>query len=233
MSSAPPPPSTPGRKAPGSVEPSAAGKPSGKVERPRYLFLALVAALFFGAGCWTEGCSRIAFYRGEHDQAQLLNAAIRDEAERGRAEALYLRYTAVADAARGRAYPMAVAIFVLGAALLALAARGLAGKSNTRSALMQIVAAQAIACVASYYVTRDVRNAELDWEVERTLIQKRETLPADQYEQLVPMMHGFRTIGIPAWLVFRTVASALIVVALTRPRSREFFESAGGPVSER
>jgi len=31
----------------------------------------------------------------------------------------------------------------------------------------------------------------------------------------------------------RTLASALIVFALTRPRSREFFVAAAGPVSER
>lgn len=209
------------------------GSPSsGPVKRPRYLLIALIVALVFGAGCWTEGCGRLAFYRGEQDQSQALNATIKGDADRARAEALYHRFTEVADAARGRAIPLAAAIFVLGAALLALASRGLAGKTNTRNALLQVTTAQAVVVVLAYFLTRDVRNAELDWEMERTLIHQRETLPADQYEQVVPMMQSMRRWAVPGWLVFRTLASALVVFALTRPRSREFFEAAGKTVSE-
>lgn len=204
----------------------------GALKRPRYLALALIGALVFGAGCWTEGCSRLAFYRGEHDQSQAINASIKSDVDRTRAEALYQRFTDVSDAARNRAIPLAAATFVLGAALLALAARGLAGKTNTRSALVQVVTAQAAVVGLSYFLTRDVRNAELDWEIERTLIHQRETLPPDQYEQVVPMMQSMRRYGVPGWLVLRTLASALIVFALTRPRSREFFEAAGKTVSE-
>ena len=201
--------------------------PAGAVKRPRYLLVALIVALVFGAGCWTEGCARLAFYRGEQDQSQALNATIKGDADRARAEALYQRFTEVADAARGRAIPLAAAIFVLGAALLALASRGLAGKTNTRNALLQVTTAQAVVVVLAYFLTRDVRNAELDWEMERTLIHQRETLPADQYAQVVPMMQSMRHWVVPGWLVFRTLASALVVFALTRPRSREFFEAAG------
>lgn len=216
---------------PTSVRPSGMPPASG-VKRPRYLLVALIVALVFGAGCWTEGCGRLAFYRGEQDQSQALNAAIKSDADRAHAEALYRRFTEVADAARGRAIPIAAAIFVLGAALLALASRGLAGKTNTRNALLQVTTAQAIVVVLAYFVTRDVRNAELDWEMERTLIHQRETLPADQYQQVVPMMQSMRHWVVPGWLVFRTLASALVVFALTRPRSREFFEAAGKTVSE-
>ena len=229
-----PPPESAGERPserPRSVRPSGL-PPAGRMKRPRYLLVALVVALVFGAGCWTEGCGRLAFYRGEQDQSQALNAAIKSDADRARAEALYHRFTEVADAARGRAIPMAAAIFVLGAALLALASRGLAGKTNTRNALLQVTTAQAIVVVLAYFVTRDIRNAELDWEMERTLIHQRETLPADQYEQVVPMMQSMRHWVVPGWLVFRTLASALVVFALTRPRSREFFEAAGKTVSE-
>jgi hypothetical protein len=231
MPSVPPPPDSDPPQAPRSVRPS--GLPaSGAVKRPRYLLVALIVALVFGAGCWTEGCGRLAFYRGEQDQSQALNATIKSDADRTRAEALYHRFTEVADAGRRRAIPMAAAIFVLGAALLALASRGLAGKTNTRNALVQVTTAQAIVVVLAYFVTRDIRNAELDWEMERTLIHQRETLPADQYEQVVPMMASMRRYVVPGWLVFRTIASALVVFALTRPRSREFFEAAGKAVSE-
>ena len=234
--SSPPPPAPEDRLEEGEREesrrPSASLAP-GPLKKPRYLLVALIMALVFGAGCWTEGCGRLAFYRGERDQSQALNASIKSDVERTRAEELYHRFTEVADAARGRAIPVAAATFVLGAALLALAARGLAGKTNTRSPLVQVVVAQAVVVLFSYFLTRDVRNAELDWEIERTLIHQHETLPSDQYERVVPMMHGVRTVGIPGWLIVRTLASALIVFALTRQRSRAFFEAAGNAVSER
>ena len=195
--------------------------------------VALVGALVFGAGCWTEGCGRLAFYRGETEHHANVTSTIRDDADRAQAEALYQRFVDVADMQRGRAIPMAAATFVLGAALLALAARGLAGKSNTRSALMQVVAAQAVVVVASYFATRDMWNAEADWQYETALIHQRERLPPDQYAEVVPTVRAMRRWAPPGWLVFRTVASALIVVALSRPRSREFFEAAARPVSER
>ncbi|MBX3225699.1 MAG: hypothetical protein KIT84_31020 [Labilithrix sp.] len=196
--------------------------------RPKYLVVALVMALAFGAGCWTEGCGRLAFYRGEVDYGAQLNQQIKDEQDRERVESLYQRYLDAADSGRGRAIPIAAAIFVLGAALLALTARGLAGKSNTRSALVQVVAAQAIVVAGSYFALKPMREAELEWQSEHTLAMKRETMTTDQFEQVAPMMHKLRRWTPPAWLVFRTFASALILVALTRQRSREFFEAAGG-----
>jgi hypothetical protein len=233
-----PPPSSDGEDRGSDAQPererpsSSSSLRPGPLKRPRYLALALIGALVFGAGCWTEGCSRLAFYRGERDQSQAINSGIKSDVDRTRAEALYQRFTEVSDAARNRAIPLAAATFVLGAALLALAARGLAGKTNSRSALVQVVTAQAAVVGLAYFLTRDVRTAELDWEVDRTLIHQRETLPPDQYEQVVPMMQSMRRYGVPGWLVVRTLASALIVFALTRPRSREFFEAAGKTVSE-
>jgi len=226
MPSSPPPSSSssPDRDASGSVTP--------RPKRPRYLVVALVLALVFGAGCWTEGCARLAFYRGAADNAHVLNASIKDEEARARADALYRRFTEVADAARARAVPMAAAMWVLGFALLALASRGLAGKANTRSALVQVVVAQALLVVLSHFVTRDVRDAELDWDVERRLSHDKETLPKERYDQIVPLTHAMRRVVDPSWLVVRTIASALIVVALTRPRSRAFFDAAGTPAAD-
>jgi hypothetical protein len=238
MPSVPPPPDSTPPEPPARASSSSSRPPSspssrtGPVKRPRFLLFALIGALVFGAGCWMDGCGRLAFYRGEQDQSLALNASIKADTDRNRAEALYHRFTEVADAARKRAIPLAAATFVLGAALLALGSRGLAGKTNTRGALVQVVIAQAAVVGLAYYLTADIRNAELDWEMERTLIHQRETLPADQYEQVVPMMQSMRHYGVPGWLVFRTLASALIVFALTRPRSREFFEAAGKTVSE-
>jgi hypothetical protein len=198
---------------------------AGKPPRPRYLLLALIAAFIVGAGCWTEGCNRLAFYRGEHDHTRTLNASIRDDGDRAHAESLYQRFVDASEGARGRAVPIAAATFVLGAALLALAARGLAGRSNTRSALMQVIAAQALVVAIGYFVTHEMRNAELDWEFEYSLIHQHESLPPEQYREVVPTVRAMRQWAPPSWLVLRSFASALILLALSRPRAREFFEA--------
>jgi hypothetical protein len=222
MSSNPPPAGD--SSAPPKIE---AEKP--KARRPKYLVVALVMALLFGAGCWTEGCGTLAFYRGDTDVLAEQNEHIADPQDRERVEALYQRYLDAADAGRGRSIPFAAGIFVLGAALLALGARGLAGKSNTRSALMQVVAAQAIVVAAGYFVNKDMRNAQEDWRFEQMIAQQHEKLPADQFEHALPTFRAMRRWMPPAWLTIRSFASLLILVALSRQRSREFFEAAGEP----
>jgi hypothetical protein len=196
------------------------------------LVVALVMALIFGAGCWTEGCKQLAFYRGERAGHLALNGAVLDAEDRAHVETFYARFVDASDASRGRGVPLAAAIFVLGAALLALAARGLAGKSNPRSALLQVVAAQAALVLVAYFALANVRNTELDWDIERRLVLKKADLAPDEYEQMVATARAARRWVPPAWLVFRTAASLLILLALTRPRARAFFEAAASPVSE-
>jgi len=128
---------------------------------------------------------------------------------------------------------MAAATFVLGAALLALAGRGLAGRTNARSAIVQVVTAQAIAMVVSFFLLRDVTDAELDWHLARTLAQQREAMPPEEVARIAPVLRDARHYGGPAWLALRTFASALVLVALTRQRSRAFFDAAAAEATER
>jgi len=200
--------------------------------RPRYLVVALVVALVFGAGCWTEGCARLQFYRGGRDGGPVLNAQIRDDGEREKVEDKYKTFLDVAENARARGVPIYAAYFVLGAALLALAARGLAGRTNARSALVQVVSVQALVVVASWFVMRDLVDAENEWHLARTLAQQREALPPEKFVRVEPTLRDAVKWGGPGWLVIRTLASALIVVALTRQRSRDFFEAAAGAAPE-
>jgi hypothetical protein len=188
--------------------------------------VALVGALVFAAECWTSGCDRLSFYRGERAQGPAVNAPIQDDAARTRAEELFQRYVETAEGARGRALPVSAATFVLGAALLALGARAMAGKSNARSALMQVVAVQAIVMAASWYITRDVNEAELDWRIDANLARQREVMSPSAFHRSVVVYRLGRKWLPPGWIVFRTLASTLILVALSRPRSREFFEAA-------
>ncbi len=153
---------------------------------------------------------------------------IRDDADRARVEALFQRFVDAAARARGRALPMAAATFVLGAALLSLATRGLGGRSNTRSALMQVVTVQAVVVVLGYFVTREMLDAESDWQYEVALVHQRERVPAEQLAEITPTLRVMQRWAPPAWLALRTFASVLIVFALTRPRAREFFDAAEG-----
>ena len=131
--------------------------------RPRYLVVALVTALIFGAGCWTSGCQQLQVYRGSKDQGAEIHALIRDDDERAKVEALYKKHIDASDDARSKGIPLAAATFVLGAALLALASRALAGRTSARAALMQVVAMQAIVGGTHFVAMRAATNAELDW----------------------------------------------------------------------
>lgn len=203
-------------------------------KRPRWLVMALIGALVIGAGCWTEGCGRLSFYRGETERHTVRDTQeIKDDASRARVEARYRRFVEVADDTRKRAVPFAAGIFVLGAALLALSARGLMGRPSARSALVQVLAAQAIAVGAEHWVLRDMLRAETDWHIEHMLAKQKEQRPPEQYPSSVQAADIYRRYWPPAWLAFRTLASGLIVFALTRQRSREFFQAAEDPVSER
>lgn len=203
-------------------------------KRPRWLVMALIGALVIGAGCWTEGCAKLSFYRGETERFNVRETQqIKDDASRARVEAKYRRFVEVADDTRKRAVPFAAGIFVLGAALLALSARGLMGRPSARSALVQVLAAQAIAVGAEHWVLRDMLRAETDWQVEQLLARQKEERPPDQYASSVQAADIYRRYWPPAWLAFRTLASGLIVFALTRQRSREFFQAAEDAVSER
>jgi hypothetical protein len=125
---------------------------------------------------------------------------------------------------RSKVIPLSAAMFVLGAALLALASRAFAGKGNTRGALVQVVVAQALIVIAAHFGMRDLRNAEFDWDIERRLAeQQKKTLTPGQYYQAGAVLKSLSTVT-TGWLIVRTCASALIVVALTRSRARAFFD---------
>lgn len=201
--------------------------PATPAARPRYLALALTVAIFFGAGCWMEGCARLQYYREGQDGGQVLNERVADADERAKVTELYERYHDVAEELRSRAVPLAAGQFVLGAALLALSARGLGRRTTARGALMQLVAAQAIVVVASSILLRRVSEAELDWHLGRALAEQRQVLSAEEYARVSPVIQDARRYANVGWLTLRTVASGLVVLALASRRSRAFFESAG------
>ena len=196
-----------------------------KPRRPRYLVIAVLVALVFRAGCWTDGCPRHAFYRTDVDLGGPQNAVLRDEANRARADDMYQTFLDAANRQKGRAVPLAAATFVLGAALLALGSRSLSGRINTRKLLIQLVAAQAIVVGASFFALRDMQRAELEWQLEKTLMLQSEQMPPEDFARVAPPMRAAMHGVPPTWLAMRTLASLLVILALTRPRARAFFDS--------
>lgn len=201
-------------------------------KRPRFLTVALAGALLLGAECWTSGYNQLAFYHRDVDPAAELHAGVHDASERSRLEGMYLHFSALSDGASKRAIPVAAATFVLGAALLAFGVRGFAGRRGARATLVQILTVQTAVIVGGHYLLRDVQAAMLDWSVEHTLVLRRQELPPDQLEVAVKTIHVVRDYGAGGWLAFRTAVSALVILALTRPRARAFLDAERAPAPE-
>ena len=204
--------------------------PDIRPKRPPWLLAALVVGLVFGASSWNEGCSRIELYRGTQAMDAAVDSAVQDEQARASIQQMYDRFGAIADESRNVVLPFAVGTFVLGAALLALSARGIAGRTNTRTALLQVVAVQAIIAAASFAATRRFREAELQWNTTQAIaVQKTMSLPEDTFRQRAAIIEGSRRFGPPIGIALRMLGSGLVLLALTRRRSRAFFEAAGAP----
>lgn len=196
-----------------------------RAKRPRWLVFSLVFALLLGASSWSEGCTRLELYRSGPALSAELHAGIQDAAARARAEADYERLLDVLHGSRARTAPLAAATFVLGAALLALASRGLGGRKGARPLLVQVVTVQALVAIGTYFLARDVRLAEHAWEdARRDAAAIDQDMPAPFREKMDRIGTLKREVGAPGWLAFRTLGSALVVIALTRPRTRRLFD---------
>ncbi len=230
MSTRPPPPS----EGNGHERASEAPAEATRARRPRWLVAALLVAMVLGTSSWWDGCARLDMYRSDSSQAaSRIHATIQDGAARAQAEAAYVDMLDVFGATRNRTVPLASATFVLGAALLVLASRGLGGRRGSRSLLVQVVSAQAVVAFATYFLTRDVRAAERHWEhTTRTALQEQAFPP--EWRARAESIEDFKIrLEAPLSLAARILSSALVVLALTRPRSRAFFDAEGTPVSER
>jgi hypothetical protein len=207
--------------------------PAPERKRPWYLVLALPATLVLGLMGACNGWTTVTYYRVPIDPASW-TSGIADEGDRAAVQARYEGYVQALDAAKGRGWPIAVATLLLGCAMTFFAMRAMGGSRGARAALVQLVVAQAGLTGVTYWLLRDVDDAELRWmqawqgaKQHETILEKKQ---ADEYARV-----GDRLLYVwnPVKLVLRTLGSALVVVALTRQRSREFFDAAGAAVEER
>ncbi len=217
---------------PRSERDRAEDRPSASPPRPRYLAFVVMVTLMLGAASWTEGCARLEMYRTHESASETLHGPIRDRDERARLEGLYRQVLDAADETRKRTVPFATATFVLGAAILALGSRGLSRRGGMRHALVQLVAVQAVVVATGFLATSRLRASEEEWDTARRLAVQREAGSPAWMAPLTPIVEAKRRFGGQVWLSFRMLGSLFVLVALTRPRTRDFFEGEG-TVSER
>jgi hypothetical protein len=191
-------------------------------KRPWVLVLALLGALALGTSGISAGWSRMALYRDTIDPS-FAAEGIADPAEHQAIVEQTRAWLDALDKAKARGWPLGVATLVLGAAVFVFAVRTLGGSRQARIGLVQLIVAQAALHVADYWLLRDVwsLNARLAWAIPAAIAHERgESI--DEAPPVLPILFAIETLG-----------SALVVVGLTRPRSREFLEARpealGGP----
>jgi hypothetical protein len=118
------------------------------------------------------------------------------------------RFNEVRDQARDREFPLGVATLLLGGAMVATAARSMSGREGARGALVQVTLVRAALVVVAFLLLPDIRAAAFA------------ASPRD----------GYVLVG---WMAIEGIACLLVVVALTRERSRAFFRAAERSVWER
>lgn len=195
--------------------------PTSERKRPWYLVLALLAALAFGANGAKNGWDTVSLYRDSIDPS-LAGQGIREEADRAAVVARLQAYVNALDAGKSRGWPLAVATLLLGVSTLFFAMRAMGGSGGARTVLVQLVIAQAGLNAAQYWLMRDAEDAKLRFSEALIASQGRDHVPDDVMRAM--------TIGA---LAFHAIGSALVVVGLTRRRSRDFFESTTAVVGER
>ncbi len=208
---------------------------SAERKRPWYLVLALLGALALGTAGAFQGWGTFVSYHDSIDPT-IIGGGIADEADRLAVIARFGSYLQVLDMAKPRAWPLGVATLVLGTAIFVFAMRALGGSGTARAVLVQLIVAQAGVNAASYWLLRDVFEAELRLRGAQDAAashESHENVPERDQAEILRAAAKMRRAGYPIALALDTLGSALIVVALTRRRARAFFDPAGEALRER
>lgn len=205
---------------------------SAERKRPWYLVLALLGALALGTAGAFQGWGTFVSYHDSIDPT-IIGGGIADEADRLAVIARFASYLQVLDLAKSRAWPLGVATLILGTAIFVFAMRALGGSGTARAVLVQLIVAQAVVNAASYWLLRDVFEAELRLREAEDAAASHDNVPERDQAEVLRAAAKMRRAGYPIALALDTLGSALIVVALTRRRARAFFDPTGEALRER
>jgi hypothetical protein len=188
-------------------------------QRPWYLVLALLGALTLGMFGASLGWSRALVYHEPVD-VSVEGVGITDEAQRQLVVERAQEWIAALDAARARGWPLAIASLLLGSAILVFGVRTFAGSSTARAVLVQLVIAQATINAADCYLMRDSWDAwQRFYSVKQAMTHVEDAEAARR--------------GLATFMGLSILGSALVVLGLTRRRSRQFLDAVDGAVEER
>jgi hypothetical protein len=114
------------------------------------------------------------------------------------------------------------------------AMRSLAGSSAARTMLVQIVVVQAALNVGQHWLLRGVEEANLGLSEAVYTAYLRENVPEWNHpEARAAAGAAVWRASYPFSLAAQAFGSALVVIALTRRRSREFFDASNEALGER
>ncbi len=202
-------------------------------KRPWYLVLALLGALALGTTGACNGWGKVMLYRESVD-VSVLGEGITDPGDRAAFQSRMDAYLHAVDAAKSRGWPIAVGMLLLGGAMVLFSMRAMGGSGSARAALVQLVVAQAGLNAASFWLLRDALEAEVRVGVARQMATIHESeSDRGRAEEKVRAMGWAAGIVNPLSLAMSTLGSAFVVVALTRRRSRDFFDGAAAALEER
>jgi hypothetical protein len=172
----------------------------------------------------------VTLYREPIDPS-VVGQRIADEADRAAVVERFQAYLHALDAAKARGWPLAVASLLLGGAILIAAVRTLGGRGSARKALIQLVIAQAGTSALSYWLMRDVFDADLRFvEANQSADIYERISDRPRADQMARTASHVLRAATPIDFALRTLGSALIVFALTRRRARDLLDSANEAV---
>jgi hypothetical protein len=201
-----------------------------KRKRPWYLVLALVGAFTLGSTGACGGWGLVTLYREPIDPS-IVGQKISDEADRTAVISRFESFLQTLDAAKARGWPLAVASLVLGGAILVIAVRMLGGRGSGRRVLVQLIIAQAGTSALSYWLMRDVFEADLRFaEANQSAGDHEKVADRSRADEMARSESHLLRAARPVDFALRTLASVFIVIALTRRRSRDVLDSSNEAV---
>ena len=193
------------------------------LKRPWYLLVAIVVAWLYGVGGCTEGSAIIGSYWSPSPDVTDIAARAKTEEESARVRDAATRCFVATDQAKNRVFPLGVASFLLGAATVMFAARSMAARKGARPLLVQLVLAQALFVGARDYMTRDLNGACFDFKVSIAKLDfESKSHDTSMFDRVSPDM--MRT-GMWVGFALRSLVAGLVILSLTRPRTKEWYEA--------
>ncbi len=191
--------------------------------------VALLGAWFFGSQAALLGWQHLSLFKTGIEQVELVDND--DTADVERLQAQQDRLDDAFYAARPRLLPLAAASLLIGVALWIFAVGAMAGRPGARVLLCQLVTAHAALGVLFYLLTPDVRRVQVDMARETTEVAKKTAVEggAPDWAQRALSATGRSVPVLPGVILAGDVLlHAVVLLALTRRRTRAFYDLARG-----